>query len=314
MLKNVLLYIFSVAVLLSMYLVTDKWVIFILFCVVIFLPILSLIISLPHMISTFRNSFYIYGEKMMEDDDKLKINIIGERKSIFTNMKLSLMLSNKFAKDTKVNKFTVIGSMKTPITKSFDTNAKCGFYNLYVNSCRVYDLLGIFSFKVKIENSFSTLVLPIEESFKDFEDVDTLFLNNENGELDTDYFNFTEYHYGLNARDINWKLSARKNTLIAKKYDTYVEPTRNVYLDLTDKYSENKSILGRFLYLANKLIDKNSYCIVSTKNICMKIDSEETLEKCFYNLFTNSDNREFEEIGTVAFCITGSGEEVKTIE
>ena len=31
-------------------------------------------------------------------------------------------------------------------------------------------------------------------------------------------------------------------------------------------------------------------------------------------LFTNSDNREFEEIGTVAFCITGSGEEVKTIE
>ena len=68
------------------------------------------------------------------------------------------------------------------------------------------------------------------------------------------------------------------------------------------------------MYLANKLIYENSYCIVSTKNICMKIDSEETLEKFFYNLFTNSDNREFEEIGTVAFCITGSGEEVKTIE
>ena len=85
MLKNVLLYIFSVVILLSAYLVTDKWVVFILFCVVTFLPILSLILSLPHMISTFRNSFYIYGEKIIEDDlgvDKIVIMVqkeVGDR-------------------------------------------------------------------------------------------------------------------------------------------------------------------------------------------------------------------------------------------
>lgn len=95
----------------------------------------------------------------------------------------------------------------------------------------------------------------IEERFIDYEDVNTLLLNNAKGELDTDYFSFTEYHYGLNARDINWKLSARKNTLIAKKYETYIY--------CNDKESIILSICSAFSFVFSVLIEYFSFIKLS---------------------------------------------------
>lgn len=314
MLKNIILYLLSIAVMLSAYLFTHKWVLFILFCVVVFTPLVSIIISLPYMIATIKSEILIYSDKKVNVGDPLLLNILGSNKIFFSNIRLNVVTTNKFAKFVKADKLKLIGNMRKPISKSLKINAECGCYSLYVNSIRVYDLLGIISFNVKVKNSFLTLVVPTERQLLEYEDVNTFFLNNENGELDTDYFNFTEYHYGLNARDINWKLSARKNTLIARKYETYVEPVKNVYLDLTDDYKKNESIVARFVFLAYRLIEENSYCITSTKKLCMKISSENSLDKFLLYLFTDKEYREFDEIGTVAFTINSNGEEVKTIE
>lgn len=129
----------------------------------------------------------------------------------------------------------------------------CGILNLKVREIKVYDYLILFNQKKKSESDIDILILPSGyQLMAEIENKDYVYFSLEEGKYSEILMNqppeilwIDKYRQGDSIRDIHWKLSARNDEVLSKKYSSDIENKIIFFIDLrkeTDLSIEKKDV------------------------------------------------------------------------
>jgi hypothetical protein len=140
---------------------------------------------------------------------------------------------------------------------SFELECKYrGSFNIGVKSIEIEDFLGIFKLTYKAVETKSITVYPKITYLEKFY-LKTNYLSESHSILDTKLEDLTtvsdirKYAYGDTLKRIHWKLSAKKNELVSKNFQSTSQISATIFLDLKKlKFSMEHNTI-----IEDKLID-----------------------------------------------------------
>ena len=261
MIKNILLYLVVLFCTFVFNIFYYQWFSWYLFVLTLCIPLFSLAISLPFMISSAIKGFTVYVPKQAVMGDDLCIRI-ADGKGGFgfcTLLKINFKLKNEFANKKKSVEFLYSGMLdKYAYKKLPKLTQSCGCIEIKAKYGLVYDMLGIFFIPVKLNFISQFLVMPKEEKPKVLPSVGNELVVGYKPKPSgfADEYELRTYQNGDSLKNIHWKISAKYDDLVVK------EPTAPVYRPyiikpiITNNVTENNRTFAKLAYTMNYL--KNS--------------------------------------------------------
>lgn len=320
MLKNIILYLIILFSSFIFNIFYYKWFSWIFLLIVILIPIISLIISLPMMIYTAVNGFILYGDDEININEKFKIYLTNKNNSSIpcTYLKLTLKAENNFANIQKKIKLKASGSLNKSFEYCDNTLGKhCGCITATVKSLKIYDLLGIFFIPIRFKKSIKTNVLPKpEEPAKkpDLENITVLGFKPKAGGGFSDYYELRQYQNGDSLKSIHWKLSTKHEDLIVKEPSQPITKHFVISPQFCDDSSVNDSILARLVFMCNYFNEQQMDCYAFLDNNIniAKISSYDDTVHYLYALYEKIPYNQtaIDRSNAIIFNIFKDGEEV----
>lgn len=147
---------------------------------------------------------------------------------------------NKVSK-TEMKKIKGYVAAKSKTQVEFHMKSQfCGIVNLRIKEIKVYDYLSLFKKKKKGNSHIEILVFPSGYKLKsEIESKNYIYFPLEEGRYSETLVNqppeilwIDKYKEGDSLRDIHWKLSARNNEVLTKKYSSDTENRITFFIDL----------------------------------------------------------------------------------
>ncbi len=114
-----------------------------------------------------------------------------------------------------------------------------GILSIEIGEVRAYDLLRIFSRKVKTGNSIDICIMPLIYDMQDTMELGQNILYESNvyskvksGDDPSEVFDIREYKEGDRIQRIHWKLSSKKDTIFVKDYSLPINCGIHIFIDL----------------------------------------------------------------------------------
>lgn len=266
MIKNILLYLGVLSAVFVFSIFYYAWFSWFLLIMTICIPFISLIISLPFMITTAMNGFMVFANKSIKTDNDLYIGVAGKKgRTVFCPMmKIIVKAENKFAKTKNKIKIRHGGMFKTTIyTKAVNVKKNCGCIEFKAKYCKVYDFMGIFFIPVRIKNKFECFVMPTEEeteTLPECEKIPIVGYKPKSGGGFSDYYELRGYQNGDSLKNIHWKLSTKLDELIVREPSLPIYRDFVVKISLTESASDNNTILSKLAFVCSYLNKKGTIC------------------------------------------------------
>lgn len=173
---------------------------------------------------------------------KGKILVTNESLLPVTKFSIKIEYFNSKLSKKEIKKVRGYVPAKNKAEMEFEIKSKyCGILNLKVKEIKVYDYLSLFNKKKKLEKTIDALVLPsIKPINIKIENNNYTYNYEEGNHSDTstkeppEILWIDKYKQGDSVRDIHWKLSARNNEILTKKYSSYVEDRVILFIDLRE--------------------------------------------------------------------------------
>lgn len=116
----------------------------------------------------------------------------------------------------------------------------CGILDLKIKEIKVYDYFLLFKRKKKIQSHKEVLILPSGYPLKsEVQSNDYIYFPLEEGRNSESLMNqppeilwIDKYKHGDSMRDIHWKLSARNDEILSKKYSSDIQNRITFFIDL----------------------------------------------------------------------------------
>ena len=163
MIKNILIYIAVLAISFSFAVFYYAWFSNFLLIVVLCLPVLSLLCSLPFMIYSAVKGFSLYASKVIYAGDDVVINLAANnRNGLFCPLiKVLVYSKNSFCGKSKKTAFKYSGMINKPVNIPLSKIGKdCGLVETQTRWLKIYDMLGIFFIPVRFNTAAEILVIP----------------------------------------------------------------------------------------------------------------------------------------------------------
>ncbi len=269
MIKNILIYLGLLIAVFVFSIYYYEWFSWFLLIMTICIPFVSLIISLPFMITTALNGFIVFANKSIKSDDDFYIGVAGKKgRAVFCPMmKMVVKAENHFAKTKKKIKIKHGGMLNEPIFNRADGFKKnCGCIEAKAKYCKIYDFMGIFFIPVKINSSFECFVMPKEkktEILPECEEIPIIGYKPKSGGGFSDFYELREYQSGDSLKNIHWKLSTKQDELIVREPSLPVYRNFVVKVFLTESASDNDFILSRLAFVCRYLNKKGTVCNIA---------------------------------------------------
>lgn len=269
MIKNILIYIAVLAISFLFAVFYYAWFSNFLLIVVLCLPILSLVCSMPFMIYSAVNGFTLYAPKVIYADSTAQLNLAANSKNGFLCpfVKIPIYTSNSFCGKTKKINFMYSGIIKKPLRISLEKLGKnCGLVKAETKWLKVYDMLGIFFIPIKFKTETEILVIPkATEGFEELSDKQTIigYKKKSGGGFAEDY-EIREYHNGDSLKSVHWKLSAKHNNLMVREPSLPIYKNLKIMLILTDNADDNNKVMAKFAGVCHNAIQNEIPCAVCT--------------------------------------------------
>lgn len=208
------------------------------FYTVLLIPIASLLYT-----------FYIYQKfTYLQGVDKkfvtkgetvyFNIDIVNETKFLYPYVEIIFYgVDTIFTKHFKAKRIAVLPDA----TGRYSFELECqyrGYYEVGLKEIKIKDFLGIFSFKYQVLQPRYITVYPRIVVLDTFP-IRTNKLSYVEGELNAKeedqmtLSNIRQYVYGDSIKKIHWKLSAKKDEIMVKNFDSTVNKGITILLDLT---------------------------------------------------------------------------------
>ena len=207
------------------------------FYIICILPVITFILNL---ISFLRFKFMQEIDiKHVIKGQKINFNYSIYNEDILVYPYVSIKFCNSdiiFSQDLK----TVNLSLKplSSVTNSISLECRYrGRYTIGIECIEFIDFLGIFKFKYTLRNPNEITVYPMIININRF-NIKTNFASETQSRLSTGLQDYTtvssirKYSYGDSKRSIHWKLSAKMNELLVKKFEYTSEAETIIMFDL----------------------------------------------------------------------------------
>lgn len=149
-------------------------------------------------------------------------------------------LNNKVSK-TAVKEIKGYVPAKSTAQMEFQMKSQyCGILHLKIKEIKVYDYLSLFNRKRSGESNLEVLVLPSGRRIRtELESESYIYHSHDEGKFSEVLMNqppeilwVDTYKPGDSIRDIHWKLSARNDNLLIKKYSSDIENRISFFIDM----------------------------------------------------------------------------------
>lgn len=319
MLKNILIYIalLSAAFVFSIY--YYLWFSWVLFLIIASIPLLSLVFSLPFMISAAVRGITVFSDESVVVGDKLSIGIFSKNGRVFCPAILvKIRAKNSFSGLNEKIKLRCGGSITKPVMSSHDELAEhCGCVELRIKSCRVYDFMGIFFIPIKIRQTLRVSVMPRRKKpalMPDSGSAAIIGYRPKIGGGFSDYYELRAFQSGDSLKNIHWKASSKYDDLIVREPSIPIYRRIAVRLDFSDNCDENDDILARFCYVAEHFLKNDTACLChdSTGRLC-EIKNKAELEDFVGSIYSHISAGGASALadGAIIYAISANREEVE---
>lgn len=225
------------------YLGNGEWLSWILLLVCLGLPWLSLILSLPAILSL---RVQPTGLPIIQQHQPARLWLLGSCKYPMPPFRGGILLESCFTgKSTRYSP-----------DDGLDTR-HCGGFLVRAERVQVYDYLGLFSFRVKEVREFSLRIRPQPLTSALSPDIPEPLAYRPNPALVSEAEELRPYRPGDSPNRMHWKLSAKTGTLMFR------EPMEPLYkppvltLTLSGTLEELDTKLGQFLWNGSQLLAQN---------------------------------------------------------
>lgn len=245
MLRNRLIYVAALAGSVVFFAFYDQWFSTFFLILVLLLPLLSLVCSLPAVLG-FR--VRLWAPKAVKLGEPAGLTIQASAPMPLPRYRLGLWLSHSFAGDEKLPRKASV---------SLPTN-HCGALTVTAEKPRRYDYLGLFSFPVKGLPTLETLVRPrpvMPKAVPSLRQLQSPNLVPRPAGAFSEVHELRAYRPGDSLRAIHWKVSAKTDELVVREP---MEPAKTVLIltaDLRGTARELDSVLGQLLWLSTYLLE-----------------------------------------------------------
>lgn len=284
-------------------------------------PILSGILILE-LLYPFLSFFYILCvvrkmkinmdriPSMGELGKRIHARILIENLSKFWNIKYRLYtcINNQFSaasgKRKAIGKRSMTGTIEPGKRKRADfefESTYCGNIEFHIDFIEIYDFLGIFSRKMRVDLKKSIGILPqfepipleITRRTREFPADADEYSTEKSGDDPAEIYQIREYRPWDSIHDIHWKLSAKEDELMVKEHSLPLGCVVLLWLDFEDKGKSAEGfsrLLEKTASLSVSLIEEKCVHMVSwfeEKNkriIKRKIDSEEAVYELVWRM------------------------------
>ena len=279
---------------------------FLLFYVIVFLPLVSIIHAIFVMIR-FKFTQDVDSKHIMKGDKvKFTFELHNEGLLFYPYMKANFFSTNTlFAR--QINPIAL--SLPPYSEKKFTIELECkyrGHFPLGLKSVEIGDLLGLVKLKYKPNNIKYITVFPRIVCLNRF-DISSNFISESHTMLSSGFqetsviSDIRKYSYGDTFKKIHWKLSAKMNELMVKNYQATSETNVVLFLDLkSNSFSEEANIM-----IEDKVIE----AIISVAQYCLTNWIHINLIYYFNNEIINIEGKnpfDFDDIYSILSTITFS--------
>ena len=179
------------------------------------------------------------------EEVKFKFSIHNESILLYPLVKVKFYNMNSlFEKTFEDKSFTVNPLCQKDHELTFECKYR-GYYEFGINSIYIGDLLGLFCIKHQILTPKCTTVYPRIIPLSKFAIInsnigDTDKIGRSNYEDNTMISDTKKYVQGDSIKKIHWKLTAKKQELLVRNYDSSLLTAVNIIVDLTRNNYSNK--------------------------------------------------------------------------
>lgn len=228
----------------------DGYILMLFVYMLIILPVITFICALI-------TKKKIYVEMQTKNPVSMKnqtfmMKLLFKNNSIFPASRIALVFTywNQFSKDVRKEIYSIsVGSncMQNVACEIF--SEYCGNIEFGIVNMRLYDLLGIWKFKIPVSHSVNVSILPdmpeiAELILKGGSDIfleEEIYSTSRSGDDPSEIFRVREYAEGDKINRIHWKLSAKEGTLMVKDFGLPLDSSVVILLELyyADKDTES---------------------------------------------------------------------------
>lgn len=227
------------------YISSGEWISWILLLTTLGLPLLSLLLSLPAMLS-FRVA--PAGVDILQMGEEADLWLLGSCNSPMP----------PFRGRIRVRSLQTGEDWRYSYEDGLPTE-HCGGYLATTEKVRIYDYLGLFSFRVRKTGNLTLIVRPKPVAVEDLTDPQRLEIDRwvpKPGGGFSENHEHRLYHPGDNLNQLHWKLSAKVGELIVREP---MEPVRGAVLLTLSLHGEPAELdrkFGRLLWVGQYLLQR----------------------------------------------------------
>jgi len=261
----------------SYYVASGEWISWILLLTVAGLPWLSLLLSLPAILSFCAAPA---GVEVLEIGEEADLWLLGSCRSPMP----------PFRGRIRIRELLTGRDWRYETDKGFDTS-HCGGFRAEVEKMKVCDYLGLFAFRVRRTKTLTVLVRPKPQPVSDLTDPQRLEVNRwipKPGGGFSENHEHRPYRPGDSLNQLHWKLSAKVGSLILREP---MEPVRGAVLltmSLQGSPEELDRKFGRLLwagrYLLKRELNFEIRALTGEGIRTLHVDSESALTKAVDSL------------------------------
>lgn len=215
MIKNRLIYLLLLAVSAVLFVIHGAWFYWILLLVMLALPFVSLLFSLPSILS-LRMDLIIPPEATVRLPVRLQLHATCGKWIPLPGCRFQMEIAEGMTGAVQQEKYDTAAQDTTYLF----TPAHCGCYEIRVQKCRVYDVLGLWKLPHKIRRTQTVTVLPAPERPEDstaLERLQPVAFQPKPGGGYSETHDHREYRPGDSVKEIRWKLSCKNDKLIVRE-------------------------------------------------------------------------------------------------
>lgn len=293
-----ILYAVSLILAFVFYLLYRQWFSWLLLLGILWLPVLSLALSLPAMLTV---------KAVLRCPEKVRTGIPA---------KSALTLSCRFPHPPvkAILRFENVLSEERFVGAPGEhvPTKRCGLVKVACKSLKVYDYLGLFSKKIKNVDGCDVYVYPrplYTENVGAGAEVVSRWIPKPGGGFSENH-DLRLFREGDNPRLIHWKLAAKTGKLIYREPIVPLREERVLVLTLSGEADELERKLGRLSWLSRELVDKGVFhsihCRTGKGDLVLDVDGLPAHEKAMEAVLgASTTSGEWYPEGDGYLCVIG---------
>lgn len=267
----------------------------------VMLPLVSLLFTVLAMRGVTAELVIINASIQKNESLPIQLNIYNKYLFLACKTRVKLTIRNELLQQEQDRLFFITARYSGQTVEQVISSKYCGMLRCSIAELKIYDAMGLFSFRKKVESSYLVAVLPsvyplMAINSAILQDVqNNITSRSMKGNDPSEIMDVREYRDGDRLARIHWKLSDKYDQLMVKDFGDSISNDVLILFDLNGNSDEEISGLLDAVYSISNFLIKNQityemewYDSLQERLVLADIALKNDLGLVFESIMTNS--------------------------